>query len=109
MGKKRVGRYGRDFREMAVRRMKDCSNIAGLARELGVHRTVLYQWRDQVGARPEQTRESQLERENQALKLALADKVLEADFFGSALQKVEARRQSSRPAGETASTTESGS
>jgi transposase-like protein len=89
--------------------MKNCCNIAALAQELGVHRSVLYQWRDQLGARPEQTGESALERENQRLKQALADKALEADFFRSALQKVEARRQSSSKAGGTASTNESGS
>lgn len=106
---KQVGKYPREFREIAVGRMKNCANIAGLAQELGVHRSVLYQWRDQIGARPEQAGKSLLERENQRLKEALADKTLEADFFRSALQKVEARRQSSRKAGETASTTESGS
>jgi transposase-like protein len=108
VGKSRVGRYRRAFRELAVERMNGCDNILALARELGVHRTVLYQWRDQLGPR-EQVAESRLERENQQLKQALADKTLEADFFKGALQKVEARRQRSGKAGETASTTESGS
>jgi transposase-like protein len=108
VGKKRVGRYPRAFRELAVERMKSCDNITALAQELGVHRSVLYQWRDQLGPR-EQVPESRLERENQILKQALADKTLEADFFKGGLQKVEARRQSNAQAGETASTTESGS
>ena len=108
MGKKKVGRYPQGFREMAVERMKGSENIAALAQELGVHRTVLYQWRDQLGPR-EPAPESRLERENQILKQALADKTLEADFFKSALQKVEARRQGNSKAGETASTTRSGS
>jgi hypothetical protein len=43
------------------------------------------------------------------LKRLVADKTLEADFFKGALQKVEARRQNNKPAGETASTTKSGS
>ncbi len=43
------------------------------------------------------------------LKRLVADKTLEADFFKGALQKVEARRQSSRRPGEMASTTKSGS
>ena len=88
--------------------MKGCDNIAALAQELGVHRTVLYQWRDQVGPR-EQAPESPLERENQVLKRLLADKTLEVDFFKGALRKVEARHQSNTKAGETASTTKSGS
>jgi transposase-like protein len=108
VGKRRVGRYPRAFRELAVERMKSCDNIAALARELGVHRTVLYQWRDQLGPR-EEVPETRLERENQVLKQALADKTLEVDFFRGALQKIEARRQSSGKAGETASTTKSGS
>ncbi len=109
MGKKRVGKHPREFREIAVGRMKNCDNIAALAQGLGVHRSVLYQWRNQLGARPELAGESLLERENQRLKQALADKTLEADFFRGALQKVEARRQSSSKPGVTASTTEFGS
>jgi len=108
VGKKRVGRYARAFRETAVERMKGCDNIAALARELGVHRTVLYQWRDQLGPR-EQVPESRWEREIQVLKEALADKTLEADFFKGALQKVEARRQSNAKTGAPASTPKSGS
>jgi transposase-like protein len=108
VGKKRVGRYPQEFRELAVERMKSCDNIAALAQELGVHRTALYQWRDQLGPR-EQVPQSRLERENQILKQVLADKTLEADFFEGALQKVEARRQGNGSTGETASTTKSGS
>jgi transposase-like protein len=108
VGKKRVGRYPRAFRETAVERMKVCDNIAALAQELGVHRTVLYQWRDQLGPR-EQVPESREEREIQVLKQALADKTLEADFFKGALQKVEARRQNNAKTGAPASTLKSGS
>ena len=108
MGKQRVRRYPKDFQEQAVARMRGCDNIAALAQDLGVHRSVLYQWRDRLGA-PEGSAESPLERENRQLKQALADKTLEADFFRGALQKVAARRQGNRPTGETASTTKSGS
>jgi len=38
----------------------------------------------------------------------LAEKTLEVDFFRSALQKVEARRQQSSRTGEKASTSKSG-
>ena len=108
MGKKRVGRYSQAFRERAVERMKGSDNIVALARELGVHRSVLYQWRYQTGG-PESGPESRVEQENRQLKQLLAEKTLEADFFRGALQKVEARRQSKKPAGATASTTKSGS
>jgi len=111
-----VGKYPRAFREKAVERMRNSDSILELAKELGVHRSVLYQWRDQLAPldrlewrEQEQTGESPLERENRRLKQTLADKTLEVDFFRSALQKIAARRQSSTKPGETASTTRSGS
>jgi len=33
---------------MAVARLKSCDNIVALAQELGVHRRLLYKWRDQL-------------------------------------------------------------
>jgi len=116
VGKRRIGKYPRAFRERAVERMKSCDSVLELARELGVHRSVRYQWRDQLAPRfrsewqaPEETGESRLERENRLLKQALGEKTLEADFFKGALQKVAARRQSNITPGEAASTTKSGS
>jgi transposase-like protein len=44
---KRRGRYPKGFR-MAVERLKSCDNIVALAQELGVHRRLLYKWRDQL-------------------------------------------------------------
>ena len=107
MGKKRVGRYPRAFRELAVERMKGSDDIAALARELGVHRTVLYRWRNQTG-QGESGPESRLEQENRQLKQLLAEKTLEVDFFKGALQKIEARRQKIDDSGARASTTKSG-
>jgi transposase-like protein len=96
--------------------MRNCDSILELAKELGVHRSVLYQWRDQLAPldrrewrEVEETGESPLERENRRLKEALADKTLEVDFFQSALQKIAARRRRNTKPGETASTTGSGS
>jgi hypothetical protein len=54
-------------------------------------------------------KERELRQQVAQLKRLVADKTLEADFFKGALQKVEARRQNNTKAGETASTTESGS
>jgi len=34
VAKKRVGRYPKEFRRMAVERLKSCDNIVALAREL---------------------------------------------------------------------------
>jgi transposase len=99
------------FRQMALERMKNCSNVCALAKELGVDRTVLYQWQRQRDAGHEGTPESAvrgLRKEVKDLKRLLAEKTLEVDFFKGALQKVEARRQGSSGTGGTVSTTKSG-
>lgn len=95
---------------MAVERLKRCENIVALSEELGVHRRLLYKWRDQLDPvdisaepPPENPRESTLRKEVSQLKRLLAEKTLEVDFFKGALQKIEARRQSSSNSGETAS------
>ena len=78
------------------------------------HRRLLYKWRDQLEpmddgqAPPENSKERELRLQVGQLKRLVADKTLEADFFKGALQKVEARRQSNKQAGETASMTKSG-
>ncbi len=61
MAKKRVNKYAKAFRQMALERLKSCDNVSALAGELGVHRTVLYHWRNQMepgedGAGPGRTR-----------------------------------------------------
>jgi transposase-like protein len=115
VAKKRVGRYPKEFRRVAVERLKSCDNIVALSRELGVHRRLLYKWRDQLEAAelPEESlsqtsRESTLRKEVNQLKRLLGEKAVEVDFFKGALQKVEARRQRSGNPGETASTIKSG-
>jgi transposase-like protein len=99
---------------MAVERLKSCDNIVELSQELGVHRRLLYKWRDQFDpsapgekSPPENSRESTLRKEINQLKRVLVDKTLELDFFKGALQKVEARRQKSGISGERAFTTKS--
>ena len=115
MAKKRVGKFPKAFRQMAVDRLKQCDNIVALAKELGVHRRLLYPWRDQLepaesgdGLPPANSRETTLRKEVSRLKRVLAEKTLEVDFFKGALQKVEARRQRSGNSGGTASTPRSG-
>ena len=94
MAKRRVGRYPKAFRKMAVERLKGCGNIIELSKELGVHRRLLYKWRDQLEpiddgqAPPENSRERELRLQVGHLKRVVADKTLEADFFKGALQKV---------------------
>jgi len=98
----------------AIEGLKACDNIVELSQELGVHRRLLYKWRDQFDrfdpseeSPPGNSRESTLRKEINQLKRVLVDKTLELDFFKGALQKVEARRQKSGISGEKASTTKS--
>jgi transposase-like protein len=115
VSKKRVRRYDEAFRKMALERMKTCGSVKTLAEELGIHRTVLYQWREQREAGGNESgsatglMEQALRVEVAQWKQLLGEKTREVDFFKGALQKVKARRQSSGSSGEKASTTESGS
>jgi transposase len=109
--KKRVNKYPRAFQLMALERMKNCESVSALAEELGIHRTVLYHWKNHLkaiegGAADSPIRE--LRKQVRDLKRVLAEKTLEVDFFKGALQKIEARRQGSSNSGATASTTRSG-
>jgi len=114
VAKRRVGKYPKEFRRIAVERLKTCDNIVELSQELGVHRRLLYKWRDQFDPfdsgeepPPRNSRESILRKEINQLKRVVLDKTLELDFFKGALQKVEARRQKSGISGEKPSTTKS--
>ena len=95
---------------MVVERIKSCDNIVALAQELGLHRRLLYKWRDQLEAvehgEPVPST-PELGQQVRQLKRLLAEKVMEVDFFKGALQKVKARRQKSGDSGEMASTTKS--
>ena len=74
-------------------------------------------WRDKQEGRPPASKRpgpvvdtpaiAALKKEVVQLKVALADKALEADFFKGALQRVEDRRRSSGSSGDPASTTTS--
>ena len=46
MAKKRVGKFPKAFRQMAVDRLTQCDNIVELAKELGISRRLLYTWRE---------------------------------------------------------------
>jgi len=114
VAKKRVGKFPKAFRQMAVDRLNQCENIVTLAKELGVSRRLLYTWREKLeptasgAGPPANAREATLRKEASQLKRVLAEKVLEVDFFTGALHTVEARRQRNGPAGAQASTPTSG-
>ena len=108
MERRKGKRYGSELRRQAVERMNACGNIVGLARELGVSRRVLYDWRDrleQTDSSPGRSRELILRKQILKLKRLLANKTLEVDFFRHALQRVGARRRQSFHPGDKASTT----
>ena len=108
-------RHSAEFKRQAVERMKSADNIQALARELQIERKLLYIWKDQLEGRPEprhadlsiaseERREKKLEAEIAKLKLALADKALENDFFRKALLKLKEQRQANIGSGATEST-----
>ena len=106
-------RYTPEFRAEALRRLKGCENIGALARELKVSRGILYQWRDKhegtfrrkrPGPVVDRPAIAALKKEVDHLKIALADKTLEADFFKGALQSIEDRRHKTVSSGDSAST-----
>jgi transposase-like protein len=110
-------RYSAEFKQEAVARMRDCSNISALERELGIDHKMLYQWKWRAEGRPSRkpaptvraSSEESLLTENARLKKLLAEKELELDFFAGALQKIAVRRQKAADTGGTAFTTKSGS
>ena len=112
--KRKINKYPTGFRKLALERMKTCRNVNELSVELGIHRTQLYKWRameanDDGFDPPANSQERELRKEIRELKRVLGEKVLEADFFRGALQKVEARRQSSGGTGRAGSSSKSGS
>jgi transposase-like protein len=74
--------------------LKSCDNIVALSDELGVHRRLLYKWRDQLepiedgDGPPANLHERELRQQVGHLKRLVADKTLEADFF----QKVPCKK-----------------
>src|SRR3990172_739371 len=111
MGKKRVNKYPKAFRKMALERLRSCQNVTELSAELGIHRTQLYKWRDQMEpvedgpGPPANSRERELRKEIRELKRVLGQKALELDFFKGALQKVEAPPPKNGGAGGEGATT----
>ena len=65
---------------MAVERLESCENIVALSQELGVHRRLLYEWRDQLEPveegeePPANSREGDLRKEINQLKRVVATK-----------------------------------
>jgi len=68
---------------MAVEKLKTCKNVGELAAELGVHRVMLYKWRDALepiddgDTPPANSRERELRKEIRDLKRVLGEEASE--------------------------------
>jgi transposase-like protein len=102
------------FKQDVLERMSHREvNIKAMAKELGVPRSTVYQWKLQAEkgrrrkAAAAEDPQGQAVRELKAkvaeLEGAIGRKTLEADFFAGALRRIEASRQKSASSGATAS------
>jgi hypothetical protein len=109
-----------EFRQHALERMKTCTNVKALAKELGVARQQLYQWKQRAEGRanprepslsedPRDRRIRELTKKVGELEGVIGQKTLELDFFAGALRRIEESRQKKGVSGETASTRKSAS
>lgn len=98
---------------MALERLRTSTRVGQLCKELGIHHKTLRRWQMQeagyepsgaVSQRPEES----LQQENERLKRALAEKLLEVDFLQGALQQVEARGRANTASGARTSIPKSG-
>ena len=109
--------YGREFKLMAIGRLKSAGNVSALAEELGVRREQLYKWSRLHAAggaeslvdpgRPRPSAQSSEAMEAQgriaALERKVGEQALLLDFFEGALQRIEASRRPKDGPGGTAS------
>ena len=115
--KKVYRQYPAGFREKALERLKHATDIRALAKELGVSRGVLYQWkwkaegrwagRDAAAEDEQSRRIRDLEAQIAILEGELGRRSLEASFFKSALRRVEGLAQPSEEPSGTNSTKKS--
>lgn len=118
-GKRGPKRIPPSVRMYALEQMKLGTDVSALAKSVGVHRSLLYQWQKQaeegagpgpevVASSPEQHRLAQSQARVAELEAVVGRKQLQLDFFQSALRLVEALPESRRGSGETPSTARSG-
>src|SRR3982074_620562 len=96
--------FSREFKLAAIRQMAERSSVRALAIELGVHRKLLYVWREKLQAggaealrnsarpRPTQVSPEALDEQRRiaALERKIGEQALLIDFFKGALQRIEA-------------------
>ena len=99
-------KYSPEFRREALEKMKHCASVSALARELGIRRKWLYEWKKAAerkqhkpADRPEPSppAEQPLQRRLAELEALTARQSLELDFFKGALRRIEERRRKHEP------------
>lgn len=110
--------FSREFKLLAIRRMEESGNVRALAAELGVHRKLLYVWREKHRAggaealrnagRPRPTPQVAPEALTEPRRIAelerkVGEQALLIDFFAGALRRIEASRRPKDGSGVTAS------
>ena len=124
MTKLPIRTFSRDFKLKALERIERGETISALSAEFGVHRQLLYKWRDahragRLGARRGRpTKAEALAREAATaerseleaarrrvaeLERKVGQQALELDFFKGALRRIEASRRPSDGPGATGS------
>ncbi len=118
MAKRGYTSYPVRLRERAAERLMLGESATRLAKELGVHRTTLYDWkrrllsrrRSRGAGRPRDAKDLRIEElENKVAQLegVVGRQWAELDFFDSALRRIAAKRQRSAGNGDTPSTAKS--
>src|SRR5881397_3015491 len=89
--RKKRRRYSLEFKQQALERMKGCSSVSALARELGIRRKFLYKWKqefEEAASRKAQSaceqKIAELQRQVGRLEQLSGRQALEIDFFRSA-------------------------
>ena len=103
-------KYSPEFRREALEKMKTCANVTQLARELGIRRKWLYQWKEDASSDPPAARaegDTRGERKVKELEALVARQSLELDFFKGALQRIEEQRRKREETSELGSTSKS--
>jgi transposase len=107
--------FSREFKQGIAARIEGGEPISALAAELGVHRQLLYKWRDWAragapalrrGPRTNAAREAvppSATKRIAELERKVGQQQLEIDFFKGALRHIEASRQASAEPGAAAS------
>jgi transposase-like protein len=89
--KKAKREFSEQFKKSAVARMSKCASVVGLAKELGIHWSLLYKWKKKMRKAPPPSGEQKLQAKIDRLEAELGVKTMEISFLEQALQKIQDR------------------